>query len=148
MAKECNKDSCTNPRFGGGFCKFHQYLRTDRLQTYKTGKHKRIKSAKSKYYRIPKISSKLKTELQTYRPIADKYLEENPICEVKDCDNYSNQVHHKKGRVGYSDADARIIGLKLLWDVRFFMACCGDCHPSKIHNNPKWSYENGYLLKK
>lgn len=30
MAKECLLDGCCNPRFGGGYCKFHQIHRTDK----------------------------------------------------------------------------------------------------------------------
>jgi hypothetical protein len=30
MAKTCNKKDCNNPQFGGGFCKWHQYKRTDK----------------------------------------------------------------------------------------------------------------------
>ena len=30
MAKECNKEDCTNPVFGKGYCKWHQYLRADK----------------------------------------------------------------------------------------------------------------------
>jgi hypothetical protein len=30
MAKICNKDNCSYPVFGKGFCKMHQYLRTDK----------------------------------------------------------------------------------------------------------------------
>ena len=27
--KNCSKEKCIYPQFGGGFCKYHQYLRTD-----------------------------------------------------------------------------------------------------------------------
>lgn len=30
MPKVCNYESCKYPQFGGGFCRNHQYLRTDR----------------------------------------------------------------------------------------------------------------------
>lgn len=75
--------------------------------------------------------------MAVYRPLRDKYLNEHPICEVHDCNNPSNQLHHKKGRVG-----------KLLYDDEFFMACCGVCHPARIHENSEWSYEHGYLISK
>lgn len=29
MAKQCNNPNCSNPRFGGGYCKWHQSQRTD-----------------------------------------------------------------------------------------------------------------------
>lgn len=28
--KICNADNCNNPVFGGGYCKYHQYMRTDK----------------------------------------------------------------------------------------------------------------------
>lgn len=28
--KTCNKEDCNNPRFGGGYCSWHQSLRTDK----------------------------------------------------------------------------------------------------------------------
>lgn len=30
MAKKCNKQGCQNPIWGGGFCRYHGYLRTDK----------------------------------------------------------------------------------------------------------------------
>ena len=30
MAKECLFDDCSNPRFGGGYCSYHQGYRTDK----------------------------------------------------------------------------------------------------------------------
>ncbi len=30
MAKTCNVEDCDNPRWGKGYCKHHQYLRTDK----------------------------------------------------------------------------------------------------------------------
>lgn len=41
MAKTCKHDSCGNPVFGGGYCKYHQNYRTDK-------KPKRIKKVSSK----------------------------------------------------------------------------------------------------
>lgn len=30
MSKSCKKEGCSNNSFGGGFCSWHQYLRTDK----------------------------------------------------------------------------------------------------------------------
>lgn len=30
MAKTCSKEDCNNPRFCGGFCRWHQGYRTDK----------------------------------------------------------------------------------------------------------------------
>lgn len=32
MAKQCTHKDCNNPVFGGGYCKFHQWKRTDKKQ--------------------------------------------------------------------------------------------------------------------
>ena len=102
---------------------------------------------KKKQKAIPPVSQAMLNDLAIYRPIRDKYLSEHPICEVADCNNPTTNLHHKAGRTGYFDEESRFKGLKLLWDVRFFMACCSQCHPKRIHENPKWAYENGYLVK-
>lgn len=90
---------------------------------------------KKKSKSIKLISDKKLEELAIYRPLRDKYLAEHPICEVKGCGRKTTNLHHKKGRIG-----------KLLFDTEYFMACCELCHPQKIHNNPVWSRENGYLI--
>lgn len=52
MAKQCNKDKCNNPVFGGGYCKYHQCLRTDRvlkpLQKTSTSKVRKVSSSNNK----------------------------------------------------------------------------------------------------
>jgi hypothetical protein len=85
---------------------------------------------------ISNISQKKMGELSIYRPLRDKYLEKNPICECENCENKATDLHHKMGRVGYADQESRDKGLKLLWDVRYFMACCSHCHIIRIHENP------------
>lgn len=85
--------------------------------------------------KIKPIADKRLERLKEYRIKRDKYLKDNPKCEVKGCSNDTTNLHHKKGRIG-----------ELLSDERYFMACCSTCHPKRIHENPKWARENGYLL--
>ena len=118
MPKLCNAEGCYNPRWGKGFCGWHQHLRTDKKEKA-----------------ISPLSEKKAQELAMYRPRRDKYLKENTICEVKECSKPSTHINHKNGRIG-----------AMLYDVYFFMAVCNYCHPSKIHENPEWSRENGYLI--
>lgn len=120
MAKVCINEGCDNPRWGKGFCKFHQYLRND-----KTVKPKK----KQKSFRV--ISESLEAKLKVYRPLRDKYMREHPECEI--CNNPSQDLHHKAGRG------------KFLSDVTTFMAVCRRCH-NYIHENPKKSRESLYLL--
>lgn len=112
------------------------------------GKAEKAKQTKQKLRAMGKgkSSSKLLKNLAKYRPIRDAYMEANPTCEVEGCYKFSTNNHHKAGRVGFWDEEARQGGLMLLWDVRFFMACCETCHPKRIHENPAWAREKGYIL--
>lgn len=94
---------------------------------------------------IAPVSKKMKGELAIYKPIRNQYMKDNPICE---CCNAAESVdlHHSAGRIGFWNEDSRLKGLKLLWDKRFFMAVCRSCH-NEIHENPEWSYQEGYLKK-
>ncbi len=129
MAKCCLADGCNNPRWAKGYCLYHQYLRDD-------FKKKRIKSyTKKSSYQIRKYNVKRRI-----------YLKDNPVCEVKGCWNRSTNIHHKAGRRGYADQWARDNKIQLVQDERYFMACCDDCHPKRIHENPGWAREQGYIL--
>lgn len=132
MAKPCEHDGCNNPRFSHGFCRWHQSSRTDAKWT-----ESQTKAKGKKNKRISPVSQKQLDRLAKYRPIRDKYLKEHPECEVHDCNKSSTNIHHKKGREG-----------SLLWDADFFLACCETCHPKRIHENPEWAYEYGYLISR
>ena len=119
MAKSCLEDGCNNPRFGKGYCRNHQYKRTD----------KETKSLVRK--KISPISNGLAEKLKLYRAVRDKYMAQHLNCEI--CDKPSNDLHHKAGRG------------KNLCNVITFMAVCRNCHIF-IHNNPKKSRELLYLL--
>ena len=90
---------------------------------------------KPKRKRIKQVSDKQKKRLAEYRLVRDKYLENNPICEVHDCNKPTTNLHHKAGRIG-----------DLLSNEEYFMACCETCHPERIHNNPLWSEKHGYII--
>lgn len=67
-----------------------------------------------------------------------KFLEENPYCkaEVQCHGMLSNQVHHKKGRIG-----------DLLLDKRFWLPVCAQCH-EWIERNPIKAKEMGLSLSR
>jgi hypothetical protein len=92
------------------------------------------------------MSAKMEADYVIYRPIRDGYMKEHPICEVEGCCRPSNDLHHKAGRVGYADDWARENGIKLLWDVRYFMAICRLDH-TKCDEDPNWARDNGYVVK-
>jgi len=157
MAKECLKEGCDNPVFSNGYCRYDQHLRTDdkwlrALEKKKLkGRDKQTaRAVKRNSYIIPKQSAKMIARNAQYRPIRDKYLRENPVCEVHDCENPSTNPHHKMGRDINTFADdwARENDIPLLCDERYLMACCTPCHPKRIHENSEWAYEHGYLISK
>lgn len=120
MAKTCTKEGCSNPVFGGGYCKWHQGYRAD----------------KKKPKPLNKVSDKEVQRLYKYGKARKEYLKENPICEVKGCDRKATQIHHKKGRVG-----------ELLYNKEFFFATHIECH-TEIETNPEWAYKNGYSIRR
>lgn len=100
-----------------GFCKFHQYLRTDK-----------------KPKGLNKVSDKRLEENEEYKKVRAQYLAEHPTCEVHGCSNKASDIHHKM----------HIRAGSLLNDVTQFMATCRTCH-QKIHNSPTWAVAEGYL---
>lgn len=87
---------------------------------------------KKKPKRIAHNSKKRVEENREYSQKRKEFLEENPICQVHNCGQKSDQVHHKKGRTG-----------KLLTNKKYFLAVCGLCH-DYIENNPLWAKAQGY----
>lgn len=112
-------------------CKQQKYIYAKKMCKYCYMKQ-------SKPSKIKPFSNKRKEQLDLYAKLSKEHLKNNPTCEVKECNNKSTNLHHKKGRTG-----------KLLTDTRYFMACCSECHPAKIHEtHVQWAYDNGYLLKR
>ena len=73
-----------------------------------------------------------------YKKLAIVHLNDNPVCEAGlDCCSYnSEQIHHKKGRIG-----------NLLTDVRYFLAVCFAC-PHWIELNPKEAFKRGFSVSR
>ena len=89
MAKLCNAESCYNPRWGKGYCKYHQHLRTDK-------KPKPIRP----------IAISREEDYKIYRPRRDKYMKEHPNCEVDGCNKPSQDLHHKNGRTNENNNES------------------------------------------
>jgi hypothetical protein len=81
-------------------------------------------------------SVKRMAEERLYLKKKKEYLTAHIRCEVKGCNRVSEDVHHKKGRVG-----------KLLYDEKYFMAVCR-LHHTEIEINPDWAIKNGYSVKR
>jgi hypothetical protein len=120
MAKICNKDDCSYPVFGGGFCKNHQYLR---------GKKPSLKQTP-----IKRVSDKRKAKNILYKVERAEYLKYHLVCEI--CKSRApTEIHHT-----YSGKDRD----KFFLDTSTWLAVCRMCH-SNVHANPIWAREKGYL---
>lgn len=130
MPKICDFDGCNNPRFGGGFCRWHQGYRTDK-KPKKSGQTSKGKQKKS---HIKPISDKRAEELAKYREVRAEYKKAHPQCEVLGCTKKGQDLHHKNERHG-----------KRVYDSEYFMSVCR-YHHRWIHENPKEAREMGYLV--
>lgn len=83
---------------------------------------------------IPRRSKKRTVQELQYNADVKVFLgkPENRICPVTG--QQTNQVHHKKGRIG-----------SLLLDQRYWLAVSPEGH-RQIENNPIWAKEKGYSL--
>lgn len=82
---------------------------------------------------LRRVSRKQGERLAVYRVLKGHYFEEHPACEMPRCKKWAEDIHHKAGR-----------GINTN-NVEFFMAVCRTCH-RKIHDQPVWAAEKGYLL--
>ena len=129
--KENNDESQKN--IIAGRCTIHYQKYRKELSNIR---RKQAEKPTSKTYKIPKATPKRLNQLALYRKKRDVYLREHLLCEVHDCNNNSNQLHHKKGRSG-----------ELVHNEKYFMACCSVCHPKRIHETEvEWAKENEYVL--
>jgi hypothetical protein len=90
------------------------------------------KPEKKKPKGIRRVSLKRVEENKEYSNVRISYLNAYPVCEVHNCNNKSDQIHHKAGRIG-----------GLLLDINHFLAVCDTCH-KYIELNPLWAKEHGY----
>ena len=119
MAKDCLHIGCYYSRFGGGFCKMHQYKREDK------------KSKPLNNTPIRKVSVKRSKENLEYLRERMKFLNDK-ICPITG--NSATEIHHINGRSN-----------KRLLDKKYWLAVTREGH-NKIHANPIWARENNYLI--
>jgi 5-methylcytosine-specific restriction endonuclease McrA len=85
--------------------------------------------------KLRKTSSKRRRQNEVYKDVREKFLCNNPVCQV--ClFRMSSQVHHRRGRFG-----------DRLNEVEYFLSVCFECH-HKIHQNPQWAYRMGYMISR
>lgn len=94
-------------------------------------------SQKPNDYKIPLVSSKRKKKDQEYLKLRERFLTENPICQISvaGCSHGATDVHHSKSG---SDRDAYYL-IQSTW-----FASCRSCH-QWVHNFPKEARILGYL---
>lgn len=93
---------------------------------------------------LKRVSSKRSKELREYAKLRKAYLEAHPYCQVWIQEGIINgtslndpplstDIHHVRGRWHGR-----------LNDTKYWLAVCRESH-EKIHRNPAWAYERGYL---
>ncbi len=133
LCKNCNK----YPVFGGGYCKYCQYLRTDKKETIK------------KTYKPPnKVSKKRKEQLDTYYQIKEDMLlkaksEGNFRCFF--CNNYFDKdyipdIHHLKGKENEKLTDIQNL-------VLAHRSCHTIYHSSTMEQISKYDWYQGLLQR-
>lgn len=90
---------------------------------------------KKKYKRIRPRTVKRAAQERKYLIRVKVFLMLNKKCAVFP-NQPSNQVHHKKGRIG-----------DLLLDEKYWLAVSQDGH-DKINNNSAWAEENGFTVSR
>lgn len=86
--------------------------------------------------RINRVSVRRAKEEREYSKKRKQFLQrpENMICPVTG--KRTNEIHHKKGRVG-----------DLFLDENYWLAVHSEGH-EKIENNPEWAKEMGYSISR
>lgn len=82
---------------------------------------------------LRRVSKKQAIRLREYTKLKRTVLSGNIFCEMPDCHHRAFQVHHSKGRSGEN-----------LCNTATWILVCAGCH-RKIHDNPKWARQKGYL---
>lgn len=85
---------------------------------------------------IAKVSDNMKEQMKLYKKLRKPFLTKHFKCEVKGCKHASQEIHHKKGRVG-----------DLLLDQTHWMAVCHE-HHQRITEDSEWAYSNSYSEKR
>lgn len=94
MPKTCKHEKCNNFVFGGGFCRFHQFLRNNKTKKDKPR------------HNIQRTSAKRRKESEVYGILRLAFLQEHCLCQAKletdvsTCSRVATDIHHTEGRSG------------------------------------------------
>jgi hypothetical protein len=94
---------------------------------------------------IKQMSAQRKRESSEYNKNRKKFLEGNSCAICGTTQGLS--IHHKMGRVGYSDEFARLNKTSLYLDERFWVALCIP-HHKWVEEHPEEAIKKGYSLKR
>jgi hypothetical protein len=119
--KQCNAENCRYNQFGGGYCKIHQYLRTDKKQ------------AKIKPY----SDKRAKINREQYAPAAKEFIKLHPMCSINSpaCTGKTQCVHHSKGKKTIHE----------LLDASAWKSSCYACN-TWVESNDGIAREQGHKL--
>lgn len=133
MPHTCNADNCSNPVFGGGKCKFHQFQRRmfggDLYQAKPKQNKPSEPRSKSGGYKIPRRTKERATDEKYYAEQAKDFYNEAVINGTNLCFFCGEKVltfqglHHLKGRVG-----------KYLLDKLWWVIVHNKCHTEDYHS--------------
>lgn len=160
IKRQCDLEGCNNPHFAKGFCKYHQNKRPDfKFPERKVSKPIPQKSEKAKVKGLMytrKRNAFMKQKENLICPVSKYFIErqflhasESTFFSSGQLKNYTTneelfdwsrnikttELHHKAGRVG-----------RLLLDSEYWLAVSRKGHEF-IHQNPKFSYSKGWLIK-
>ena len=125
MARQCEVENCTQPVFGTdkvtriGYCKSHQYLRTDLKKPDPSGK--------PRDRTINKVSHKQSIKNREYGKVREEFfsIPRNQICLAKllrverpGCTGKATEAHHSEHREGEN-----------FTDIKKLKGLCSVCHP-------------------
>lgn len=100
-----------------------------------------VSKPKARVLWIRRVSKTRRPKNLLYKIKRQKFLAENPKCQccklrIPKGDNWSNQIHHRNGRLGPN-----------FLDENTWAAVCMECHDF-IHRNPEWAYLVGMMSKR
>jgi hypothetical protein len=106
--KTCNADNCSNPQFGGGYCRYHAYMRRMKGgDLYARGQKKPVEPRSGlKRTKVSPVSEKRKEQAKTYKQVKDEIRAELISTGNYNCFfcgkpmNSEKGFHHTKGRDG------------------------------------------------
>lgn len=81
---------------------------------------------------VKKITEKRAKQNREYLEMREQFLEQYPVCQVKDCQNKATEIHHIQGRAN-----------DLLTNPENFLAICNE-HHTYYTTHSKEAIENNY----